>query len=134
MSGKIRRSVVAVAVGAVMAISGVVTALPASAADHTFSCSIGVPGWYSCASDNYNVAPGQQVSIALNTSGGKGVWFAVKNLKGNHLLSSPGVKQSPNGSFYYYWTNNTSSNITIDIQADADAIVNVYAVATLRIQ
>lgn len=59
--------------------------------------------------------------------------FRVKNRNGDHLLSSPGVKQSPNGSFYFYWTNNTSSNITIDIEADAAAIVNVYAKATLRI-
>lgn len=112
-------------------------ASPASAADYSFSCSIGAGGWYDCASDNYTVAPGKKVYIALKTSGGKGVWFRVKNRSGDHLLSSPGVKQSPNGSFYFYWTNNTSGNIVIDIdidiETDASAIVSVYATTTLRI-
>lgn len=107
----------------------------ASAAEsRVIRCNIGRVGFSGCNGDQVKVNPGQRVYIDLDSSGQKGVKFQVYNKDGHHKLGAEGPWQDQDQGPYFLWQNDTNKPITIDVEADADGLRNVSAVAHINVR
>ncbi|MGH3875151.1 MAG: hypothetical protein ACRDSR_27250 [Pseudonocardiaceae bacterium] len=132
MSSRVGRALVVVA--AVSAVAIPLAATEASATDYNFACNNIRPieGYEPCIGDRWSIAPGQFVRIKNVSAGGKSVTFRAYNVSGHHLLGQ--TRKLSQGDTGLVWRNDTSRNISIDIEADPDANfveVNVNARASI---
>lgn len=114
-----------------LAVGSMAVAAPhANAATQYLNCAGISPteGYEPCTGDNFSVGSGKKVYIT-NTTSSKGVNFKLYNHNGHHLLA-PGPLQAP-GNKSFIWTNDTSSSIVVEVEADPNSSSTVDVSGTV---